>query len=124
MEDSPTIVSKLEGILRQLGHQVYVARDGLTALTSVRAFVPHLVLLDIMLPHVNGFQVCETVRKNHIYDTIAVIMVSALTDAASIQRAYACGANGYLTKPIQENDLLSTLIQALSTANVVFSGPM
>ena len=52
VEDSPTVVSSVEWLLRRNGHEVYIARDGLTALASVRALVPNLVLLDILLPHV------------------------------------------------------------------------
>ncbi|MBN1311204.1 MAG: response regulator [Anaerolineae bacterium] len=109
VEDSPTIVSSVEWLLRQNGHEVYVARDGLTALASVRAFVPDLVLLDIMLPHTNGFEVCTLMRRNPAYNSVHVVMMTALTGEADIQRAYSVGANGYITKPFKDASLLETV---------------
>jgi DNA-binding response OmpR family regulator len=119
VEDSPTIVSTVEWILRQNGHQVYIARDGLTALASVRAFVPDLVLLDILLPHTNGFEVCTLMRKNPVYNAVRVVMMTCLKDEADIQRAYKVGANGYITKPFQEASLLDTVNQYLANKDVV-----
>jgi DNA-binding response OmpR family regulator len=115
VEDSPTIVSSVEWLLRQNGHEVYVARDGLTALASVRAFVPDLVLLDIMLPHTNGFEVCTLMRRNPAYNSVHVVMMTALTDEADVKKAYSVGANGYITKPFKEAGLLATVNQYLTT---------
>jgi DNA-binding response OmpR family regulator len=111
VEDSPTVVSAVEWMLRQNGHQVYIARDGLTALASVRAFVPEIVLLDILLPHTNGYEVCALVRKNPAYKSTRVVMMTCLKDDADIKRAYEVGADGYLTKPFKEAELLKTLEQ-------------
>ena len=114
VEDSPTIVSSVEWLLRQNGHEVYVARDGLTALASVRALVPNLVLLDILLPHTNGFEVCTLMRKNPAYSSVLVVMMTSLTDEADIKRAYSVGANGYITKPFKEANLLETVNEYLT----------
>lgn len=117
VEDSPTIISTVEWMLRQNGHEVYTARDGLTALASVRAFVPEVVLLDILLPHTNGYEVCAMVRKNPAYKSTRVVMMTCLKDEANIKRAYEVGADGYITKPFQEADLLNTVNQHLTKNN-------
>src|SRR5512138_449799 len=96
VEDSPTIISTVEWMLRQNGHEVYTARDGLTALASVRAFVPEVVLLDILLHHTNGYEVCAMVRKNPAYKSTRVVMMTCLKDEANIKRAYEVGADGYI----------------------------
>jgi DNA-binding response OmpR family regulator len=114
VEDSPTVVSSVEWMLRRNGHEVYIARDGLTALASVRALVPEIVLLDILLPHTNGYEVCALVRKNPAYKSTRVVMMTCLKDEANVKRAYEVGADGYITKPFQEADLLNTVNQHLT----------
>ncbi|MBN1429423.1 MAG: response regulator [Anaerolineae bacterium] len=117
VEDSPTIVSSVEWLLRRNGHEVYIARDGLTALASVRALVPNLVLLDIMLPHTNGFEVCTLMRRNPAYNSVLVVMMTALTDEADVQKAFKVGANGYITKPFKDESLLESVNQYLAKQN-------
>lgn len=114
VEDSPTVVSAVEWTLRRNGHEVYIARDGLTALASVRALVPEIVLLDILLPHTNGYEVCALVRKNPAYKATRVVMMTCLKDEANIKRAFEVGADGYITKPFEEADLLNTVNQYLT----------
>ena len=117
VEDSPTVVSSVEWMLRRNGHEVYIARDGLTALASVRALVPEIVLLDILLPHTNGYEVCALVRKNPAYKSTRVVMMTCLKDEANVKRAYEVGADGYITKPFQETDLLDTVNKHLTQSN-------
>jgi DNA-binding response OmpR family regulator len=114
VEDSPTVVSAVEWMLRRNGHDVYIARDGLTALASVRALVPEIMLLDILLPHTNGYEVCALVRKNPAYKSTRVVMMTCLKDEANVKRAYEVGADGYITKPFQEADLLNAVNQHLT----------
>ena len=113
VEDSPTIVSHVESVLREDGHEVYVARDGWSALASVRALVPEVVLLDILLPHSNGFDICQTIRRNAAYQPMKVVMMTSLVDDESIRRAYEVGANGYIKKPFTNTDLHTELANQL-----------
>jgi CheY-like chemotaxis protein len=113
VEDSPTVASVLEHLLRLDGHTVYTARDGMTALTSLRAYLPDLVLLDILLPHVNGFDLCAAIRRQSAYQSLPIIMVSSLADETAIQCAFAVGADAYFTKPFGEAALLATIDQHL-----------
>jgi DNA-binding response OmpR family regulator len=109
VEDSPTIVSHVESVLREGGHEVYVARDGWSALASIRALVPEVILLDILLPHSNGFDICQTIRRNAAYKPIKVVMMTSLIDEESVRRAYEAGANGYIKKPFTTRDLHAEL---------------
>ncbi len=106
VEDSPTIVSTVEQFLQMQGYGVHVARDGLSALAAVRALSPKLVLLDIMLPKVDGFEVCTVIRNNPTYDRMPIIMMSALTNPEDVERAYTVGADDYIKKPFTEDDLI------------------
>lgn len=118
VEDSLTIISVVESQLRKSGHKVYLARNGLTALAAVRAFTPDLMLLDIMLPHTDGFGVCNAIRQKKLYDPMPIIMMTGLTDENSIERAYREGANGYLTKPVSEEELRLCVEQHLARAQM------
>jgi DNA-binding response OmpR family regulator len=115
VEDSLTVASSVECMLRLNGYKVHVARDGLSALASVRAFLPDLILLDILLPHVDGFELCATIRQDPAKESLPIIMMTALTDEENVRRAYRVGANGYVTKPFKEEDLLATVEQHLSS---------
>jgi DNA-binding response OmpR family regulator len=114
VEDSPTVASAVECLLRLNGYAVYTARDGLSALASVRAFLPDLILLDILLPHVDGFELCAAIRQNPNYQALPIIMMTALKDETDIRRAYDVGASDYVTKPFREEDLLATVEQHLA----------
>lgn len=116
VEDSLTIISEVEKALRAQGHKVYLAHDGLSALAAVRAFAPDLILLDILLPHVNGLDVCATIRRNPRYHRIPIVIMSGLTKSEDVQRAYQVGANDYIKKPVSESLLLGAV--ALNLASI------
>ncbi len=116
VEDSLTIISEVEQVLREQGHQVYLAHDGLSALAYVRALAPDLIFLDILLPHVNGLDVCVTIRRNPSYHHIPIVMMSGLTKDEDIQRAYQAGANDYIKKPVNESLLIGAIAHNLMPA--------
>ena len=118
VEDSPTVISTVEIMLWKHGHNVLTARDGMTALSSVRALAPDLVLLDILLPHVDGYEVCTIIRRNPAYQAIPIVMMSGLSAQEDIQRAYDAGADAYIIKPFGEQHLIDTVHQYL-VANYV-----
>ena len=80
VEDSPTVVSSVEYALRQEQHEVYIARDGLATLAMVRALMPTLIMLDILLPYVDGFELCTMIRRNPAHKATPIVMMSSLTD--------------------------------------------
>lgn len=110
IDDSPTVSSTVGWMLRGQGHKVSVARDGLSALNTLRTCHPDLVLLDILLPHVDGIQLCSLIRADPQYTDLPIIMLSGVSNDADIERAFQAGANDYVVKPVND-DYLMDLIQ-------------
>lgn len=102
-EDTLKIVGKILAVER---YQVKTAKDGQEALRSIDNETPALILLDIMLPKIDGFEVCRTIRGNPLMDHIPILIISARIDDAAQRKASTLGANGYLIKPIIPTDIL------------------
>lgn len=115
-EDEPNIVLSLEFLLRQANYEVRVARDGDEAVRLVETFSPHLVLLDVMMPARNGFEVCEKIRANPASRRIKIIMLSAKGRASEVDRGLALGADAYVTKPFSTQRLLEQVKALLMEA--------
>ena len=105
VEDEPNIVLSLQFIMRQAGYTVRVASDGDQALRAIEEYVPDLVLLDIMLPKRDGFAVCEEIRNNPACTKVKIIMLSAKSRDADREKAFALGADEFVTKPFSTRDL-------------------
>jgi len=111
IEDDPEAAHILELSLRREGYTVSIAMDGTQGLTAIQTQRPDLVLLDLMMPDIDGFEVCRRVRSNPATVNLPIIVVSARTHDADKKMANQVGANGYLTKPYRRAELLA-LIQA------------
>lgn len=107
VEDEPTILQALTFLLNQAGFTVRVARDGEEALTEIETEPPALVLLDVMLPKRDGFDVCETIRANPDWKDVRIIMLTAMGRDADRKRGLALGADAYLTKPFSTREVLA-----------------
>ncbi|UCG15907.1 MAG: response regulator [Phycisphaerales bacterium] len=83
------------------------ARDGVGALEQVARCKPDLILLDIMMPKMSGFEVCKQLKSNPQTRDIPVVMVTALNETADIERATECGTDDYITKPIERRALVN-----------------
>jgi two-component system alkaline phosphatase synthesis response regulator PhoP len=105
-DDNPQGVELLEAYLDELSGEVKSAGDGEATLRLVNEWKPNLVLLDIMMPKMSGFEVCKKIRANPATKDIAVLMVTALDQAADIDRAVEAGTDDFLTKPINKTELL------------------
>ncbi|MBK9118230.1 MAG: response regulator [Phycisphaerales bacterium] len=105
-DDNPQILELLEAYLEPLGLEVQVAGDGEAALAAVEQSPPDLILLDIMMPKRSGFEVCRLLKDDPRYRDIAVIMVTALNEVGDLERARECGADDYLSKPVNKIELL------------------
>jgi DNA-binding response OmpR family regulator len=106
VDDEPNIVISLEFLMRREGFQVAVARDGEEAMSSIREDQPDLVLLDVMMPKLNGFEVCEQIRADPALAGVRIVMLSAKGRDAEIEKGLSLGANGYVTKPFSTLDLV------------------
>ncbi|MCR5883236.1 response regulator [Rhizobacter sp. J219] len=115
-DDEPNIVISLEYLLQRDGYRVVVARDGQEALDAIAAGPPDLVLLDVMLPRVSGFEVCQNVRENPALAGMPIVMLTAKGREIEVSKGMALGANAYVTKPFSTQELL-TQIRALLGAH-------
>ncbi len=107
VDDEPSIRETLGFILEMEGFRVETACDGEEGLEKIRALRPPVVLLDAMMPRRDGFDVCQTVKSDPNLAGVAVVMVTALGQAADQERGRAAGADFYLSKPFDEEDLLA-----------------
>lgn len=114
VDDEPNIVLSLEFLMEQSGYQVAVARDGDQALQQVAAFRPDLVLLDIMMPVRNGYEVCQAIRENRAWDGVKILMLSAKGRDLDVSKGLALGADGYLTKPFSTSELIDRVRDLLA----------
>jgi DNA-binding response OmpR family regulator len=115
VDDEPNIVLSIEFLMRQRGYETSVARDGAEALAEVERFRPHLVLLDVMLPGKDGFQVCQELRTAGWAD-LKVVMLTAKGRDTEIEKGLALGADAYVTKPFSTGDLVARVSEMLGDA--------
>jgi len=107
VDDNPQNLELLEAYMEDLpGVQTLTATNGLTALEVVRRERPDLVLLDVMMPKMSGFEVCKQMKADPDIADIPVVMVTALNEPMDIERGLDSGTNDYLTKPVSRQDLL------------------
>jgi DNA-binding response OmpR family regulator len=114
VDDEPTIVLSLEFLMEQAGFEVAVAEDGEAALAQLAAFRPDLVLLDIMLPKLNGYEVCQRLRANPDWSGIKVVMLSAKGRELEVSKGLALGADAYVTKPFSTRELIALVRNLLA----------
>ena len=112
-DDEPNIVLSLEFLMQKSGYLVQTAADGDEALRRVAEFLPDLILLDIMLPRKNGFEVCQTIRNNPAWNGIKVVMLTAKGRESEVSKGYALGADAYITKPFATRELLADVQRLL-----------
>jgi two-component system phosphate regulon response regulator PhoB/two-component system alkaline phosphatase synthesis response regulator PhoP len=106
VDDEDNISSYLSRKLSKLGYEVFVASDGETAIDITFSRLPDIVLLDVKLPKMNGYEVCRKIKSNEATRLTPVIMLSAKTQGNEIQQGLDAGCDLYLTKPIGFPDIL------------------
>lgn len=109
VDDDPYILMSLEFLMKKSGYDVLIARNGEEALTHIRAEVPDLVLLDIMMPDVDGYEICKYIKKNKKLEHIKVVFLSAKTKEEDIKKGLGLGAELYITKPFNTRDLVKKI---------------
>ena len=112
VDDEPGIVVALQFLMKEQGYNVLTAESGEFALELIYQYNPDLVLLDIMLPGINGWEVCKIVRLNPDCRNIKIIFLSAKSSEVEIAKGLALGGNAYITKPFQ-NDVLVNKVKEL-----------
>jgi CheY-like chemotaxis protein len=107
VDDNPQNVELLAAFLEALPVKIVTAVDGIDALEKVRANHPDLILLDIMMPRMSGFGVCEKLKKDPATRDIQILMVTALNELGDIERATDCGTDDFISKPVNKFELLT-----------------
>jgi DNA-binding response OmpR family regulator len=108
-DDEPNIVVSLEFLMKQRGYTVKVVGDGDAALAAVGEFEPDLILLDVMMPRMSGYDVCQRVRENPAWHAIKIVMLSAKGRDIEVNKGMAVGADAYMTKPFATKELIETV---------------
>ncbi len=116
VEDSPTQAEGVRYLLEQQGYCASIARNGNEAVESIRAHRPDLVISDIIMPEMDGFELCREIKMEAGLRNIPVILLTALSDAGDILKGLECGADNFITKPYNPAYLMSRIEDVLSPA--------
>ena len=107
VDDNPQNVELLQAFLESLPVKIVTAGDGLEALKRVEEHNPDLILLDVMMPQLSGFQVCKRLKGDAKTKDIQILMVTALNELGDIERATECGTDDFVSKPVNKIELLT-----------------
>ena len=106
VDDNPANVDILRARLEAQGYDIKTAIDGEEALSAVKAYQPDLILLDVMMPLRNGYEVCQKIRENRAWDRVKIVMLSAKGRDLEMSKGLALGADAYVTKPFSTKQLM------------------
>jgi DNA-binding response OmpR family regulator len=113
VDDEPGIIVALQFLMEQNGYATIVAFSGEEAMEAVVKHHPDLILLDIMLPVVDGLEVCQRIRENPDWRDIRIVLVTALGSDANVTKGLDLGADAYITKPFSNADLVAKVKELL-----------
>jgi DNA-binding response OmpR family regulator len=114
VDDEPNIVLSLEFLMKQAGYDVRIARDGDAALQAVNDRTPDLILLDVMTPGRDGYEVCQTIRANPAWRNVKIVMLTAKSREVEREKGLALGADDYITKPFSTRELVDRVKRLLA----------
>lgn len=115
-DDEPNIVISLEYLMKREGYEVIVARDGPQALAAILLERPSLVLLDVMMPGKNGFDVCQEVRTHADLIDLPIVLLTAKGRDTDVAKGLAMGATAYVAKPFSTKEIAATVRELLGRA--------
>jgi len=113
VDDEEYIVTSLEYVMKSAGYEVVVAYDGEQAIEKIKATAPDLLILDVMMPKLDGFEVCEKIRANPLWESIRIIMLTAKGRDSERDKGISLGADAYMTKPFSTRDILERVTELL-----------
>jgi len=114
VDDDPYILMSLEFLMRKSGFDVLVARNGKETLEILNRNVPDVVLLDIMMPDVDGYDICKHIKSTKKLKECKVVFLSAKSKESDIQKGYDIGAELYITKPFSNKDLVKKIQELIA----------
>ncbi|MBI1189941.1 MAG: response regulator [Tepidisphaera sp.] len=107
VDDNAQNLELLLAYMEDLECELRTAPDGIKAIEMIGERAPDMILLDVMMPRMSGYQVCAKVKGNPATSDIPIVMVTALNEVADVERAVECGADDFLTKPVNRVELLA-----------------
>jgi two-component system, OmpR family, alkaline phosphatase synthesis response regulator PhoP len=116
VDDEPNIVLSLQFLMKKTGYEVRTAKDGEEALAEISRAVPDLVLLDVMMPKIDGFSICRQIRANPEWKEMRIIMLTARGRDVEREKGLALGADDYITKPFSTKDAIARVEAVLGRA--------
>lgn len=118
VDDNPTNIQVLFDVLSRIGYRVAIAKSGENALQRLQSYLPDLILLDVMMPGIDGFETCRQLKENPQTEEIPVIFMTALSDPVDKVKGLNLGAVDYITKPIQHEEILARIRVHLQLQNL------
>lgn len=118
IDDTPDNLKILHSILSESGYKVVAFREGHMALEAIKANLPDLILLDIMMPEIDGYDVCKVLKKHSYTSDVPVIFISALNGTIDIVRAFKAGGADYITKPFHPEEVLARVHTHINTSRM------
>lgn len=115
VDDEPNIVMTLEYTFKKQNFEVYIARDGSEALEILETVVPDVILLDVMMPKVDGYQTIRLIKENKKLKNTKVVFLTAKNKASDIEKGVKLGADKYLTKPFSIKKIVSEINELIAT---------
>jgi DNA-binding response OmpR family regulator len=106
-DDEPNILLSLQFLMKKTGYEVRTAKDGEEAMAEISRAAPDLVLLDVMMPKIDGFSICERIRANPEWNDVRIIMLTARGRDIEREKGLALGADDYITKPFSTKDAIA-----------------
>ncbi len=113
VDDEPNIIVPLQFIMERNGYDVTVAETGEAAMAAVTADKPDLILLDLMLPDLDGFDICRLIRENPDWRDIKIIMVTAMSSEVDVTKGLSLGADAFIIKPFSNSDVVRQVNEML-----------
>ena len=117
VDDEPSIVVPIQFLMEQQGYNVIIAENGENALDVIFKYKPDLILLDIMLPGIDGYEICEILRLNPLYRDIKIIFLTAKGREVEIAKGMALGADAYITKPFSNAEIVAKVKELLESSH-------
>ncbi|GER59892.1 two-component system response regulator [Patiriisocius marinus] len=114
VDDEPNIVMSLEYAFKKKGFEVFIARDGSEALTILKDTIPDIVLLDIMMPNVDGYQTLKHIKNTVSLEATKVVFLTAKNKASDIEKGLKIGADKYLIKPFSVKKIVSEILELVT----------
>ncbi len=107
VDDTPANIGVLHKTLEPIGHKIFISSSGLGALNFLENNIPDIILLDIMMPGMDGFEVCEKIIENERTKNIPIIFITAVSETDSIVKGFQLGALDYITKPFRQEEVIA-----------------